>query len=117
MSEEIKNQLDEIGNIVDSKIEKAFNQAKDNAKGEVESSLKSEIDNLSNEYLAKHDQMVKRFDDFEMSMKKDLQARSPKTFQGSITKAINEGALESVRSGSNSSARFEVKADMTMNEC
>ena len=35
MNEEVKNQLDQIGDIVDSKIEKAFNQAQDNAKGEV----------------------------------------------------------------------------------
>ena len=46
MNEELKNQLDQIGNLVDSKIEKAFNSAKDNARGEVEASLKSEISNL-----------------------------------------------------------------------
>ena len=47
MEDNIKKELDQIGNIVDQKIEKAFNQAKDNAKGEMESSLKSEIDNLT----------------------------------------------------------------------
>ncbi len=47
MSEDVKNQLDQIGDLVDGKIEKAFNAAKDNAKGEVEESLKSEIKNLN----------------------------------------------------------------------
>ena len=51
MNEEIKKELDQIGDLVDSKIEKAFGQAKDNAKGEIETSLKSEIDNLSKEFL------------------------------------------------------------------
>ena len=47
MDENVKNQLDQIGNLVDSKIEKAFNAAQENAKGEVDSTLKSEISNLT----------------------------------------------------------------------
>jgi len=116
MNEEIKNQLDQIGDLVDGRIEKAFNQAKDNAKGEIESSLKSEIDNLSNEYLAKHDSMIKRMDEVEMAYKKDMSASNPMTFKGTLNKAIKDGALEAIRNGGASSARFEVKADdMTMN--
>ena len=57
MNDEIKKELDQIGDLVDSKIEKAFNSAQDNAKGEVEESLKSEISNLTNDYLAKNDEM------------------------------------------------------------
>ena len=115
MSEEIKNQLDDIGNLVDSKIEKAFGQAKDNAKGEVEASLKSEIDNLSKDYLSKHDSMIKRMDEVEMSYKKDISSRAPKTFKGTLHKSIKEGALEGIRNGGSSSARFEIKAgDMSM---
>ena len=115
MSEEIKNQLDEIGNLVDSKIEKAFGQAKDNAKGEVESSLKSEIDNLSKDYLSKHDSMIKRMDEVEMSYKKDMSSRAPQTFKGTLHKSIKEGALDGIRNGGSSSARFEIKAgDMSM---
>lgn len=70
MNEEIKKELDQIGDIVDSKIEKAFESAKDNAKGEVEHSLKSEIDNLSAEFLAKHEEATKRMDSFEVAQKK-----------------------------------------------
>jgi len=116
MSEEIKNQLDDIGNLVDSKIEKAFGQAKDNAKGEIESSLKSEIDNLSKDYLSKHDSMIQRMDEVEMAYKKDMSASRPQTFKGTLHKSIKEGALDGIRNGGASSARFEIKADdMTMN--
>ena len=52
MNDEIKKELDQIGDLVDSKIEKAFHNAQDNAKGEIDESLKNEISNLSNEYLA-----------------------------------------------------------------
>ena len=62
MNDDIKKELDQIGDLVDSKIEKAFNSAQENAKGEIEESLKSEISNLSNEYLAKNDEMQKRMD-------------------------------------------------------
>ena len=57
MNDDIKKELDQIGDLVDSKIEKAFNSAQDNANGEVEESLKSEISNLTNEYLEKNDKM------------------------------------------------------------
>jgi len=36
MEENVKNQLDQIGNLVDAKIEKAFHNAKDSATGEIE---------------------------------------------------------------------------------
>ena len=69
MDENIKNQLDQIGDIVDSKIEKAFKSSQDNAKGEIEESLKSEISNLTNEYLAKNEEANKRMDAIEISVK------------------------------------------------
>ena len=67
MNEEIKKELDQIGDLVDSKIEKAMGAAEDNAKGEIEESLKSEISNLSNEYLEKHEAMQKRMDTYRRS--------------------------------------------------
>ena len=72
MNEDVKNQLDQIGDIVDSKIEKAFNQAQENAKGEMESSLKSEITNLTNEYNEKFENATKRMDAIEVESKKTL---------------------------------------------
>ena len=115
MNEEIKNQLDQIGDIVDSKIEKAFNQAQDNAKGEVESTLKSEITNLTNEYNEKMEAATKRMDAIEMESKKTLSGVNTKTFRGQIEAAIKDGAIEALVKGNTNAARFEIKAgDMTM---
>lgn len=114
MNEELKNQLDQIGNLVDSKIEKAFNSAKDNARGEVEESLKSEISNLSNEYLAKHEAIAKRMDEMEVNAKKTLSGVNTKSFKGALDAAIKEGAIEALIKGNTNAASFEVKADMTM---
>lgn len=115
MNEEIKNQLDQIGDIVDSKIEKAFNQAQENAKGEVESSLKSEITNLTNEYNEKMEAATKRMDAIEMESKKTLSGVNTKTFRGQIEAAIKDGAIEALVKGNTNAARFEIKAgDMTM---
>lgn len=115
MNEEIKNQLDQIGDIVDSKIEKAFNQAQDNAKGEVESSLKSEITNLTNEYNEKMEAATKRMDAIEMESKKTLSGVNSKTFKGQIESAIKDGAIDALVKGNTNAARFEIKAgDMTM---
>lgn len=115
MNEEIKNQLDQIGDIVDSKIEKAFNQAQDNAKGEVESTLKSEITNLTNEYNEKMEAATKRMDAIEMESKKTLSGVNTKTFKGQIEAAIKDGAIEALVKGNTNAARFEIKAgDMTM---
>ena len=94
MNEEIKNELDQIGNLVDSKIEKAFNSAKDNAKGEIETSLKSEIDNLSTEFLAKHEEATKRMDNFEVAQKKAVSSSQPTNFKSSLIKSINDGAID-----------------------
>lgn len=115
MNEEVKNQLDQIGDIVDSKIEKAFNQAQENAKGEVESSLKSEITNLTNEYNEKMEAATKRMDAIEMESKKTLSGVNTKTFKGQIEAAIKDGAIEALVKGNTNAARFEIKAaDMTM---
>tara|TARA_B100000963_G_C22640839_1_gene680468 strand:- start:16518 stop:17735 length:1218 start_codon:yes stop_codon:yes gene_type:complete len=115
MNEDVKNQLDQIGDIVDSKIEKAFNQAQENAKGEVESSLKSEITNLTNEYNEKFENATKRMDAIEVESKKTLTNVTTKTFKSEVETAIKDGAIESFQKGNANAARFEVKAgDMTM---
>lgn len=115
MNEDVKKELDQIGDLVDSKIEKAFGQAKDNAKGEIESSLKSEIDNLSKEFLAKHEEATKRMDDMEVANKKAFTANEPTSFKHSLIKSINDGAIEALIKGNSNAAKFEMKAgDMTM---
>lgn len=115
MNDEIKNQLDQIGNIVDEKIEKAFHQAKDNANGEVEASLKSEISNLTNDYNEKFEAATKRMDALEMESKKTSSFQTVKTFRGALEDALKEGAVDAMVKGNSNAARFEVKSsDMTM---
>jgi len=113
MNDEIKKELDQIGDLVDSKIEKAFNSAQDNAKGEIEESLKSEISNLSNEYLAKNDEMQKRMDTIEMAAKKNAVDSKPMNCKSAIKEAINGGAIDKLKKGQTRATSFEVKADMT----
>ena len=114
MNEDLKNQLDQIGSIVDQKIEKAFNQAKDNAKGEYESSLKSEIENLSAQYVEKSESLNKRLDEMEMAAKKTASGATPKTFKAALESALKDGAIEAMVKGNSNAARFEVKADMSL---
>ena len=113
MNEEIKKELDQIGDLVDSKIEKAMGAAEDNAKGEIEESLKSEISNLSNEYLEKHEAMQKRMDTIEIEAKKNAIDSKPMTFKGALKEAVDGGAIEGLKKGQTRAASFEVKADMT----
>lgn len=113
MDENIKNQLDQIGNIVDEKIEKAFKASQDNAKGEIEESLKSEIKNLTNDFLAKNDEATKRMDAIEINAKKSSDAKKPMNLKTALKEAIDGGAIDGLRKGSARSASFEIKADMT----
>ena len=113
MNDDIKKELDQIGDLVDSKIEKAFNSAQDNANGEVEESLKSEISNLTNEYLEKNDKMQKRMDIIEMAAKKNAVDSKPMDFKSAIKDAIDGGAIDGLRKGQSRASSFEVKADMT----
>ena len=110
MQEEIKKQLDQIGDLVDAKIEKAAGQIKDNAKGEMDEVLKSEISNLSNQYL----ETTKRIDDMEVANKKQF-SDQPMSFKGSLRQAFADGAIDSLQKGNASRSAFELKADdMTM---
>jgi HK97 family phage major capsid protein len=111
MQEELKNQLDQIGSLVDEKIEKASNQAMTNAKGEFETSLKSEIENLTNKFVEIND----RIDASEVNMKKSFEGAKKANFKSSLTEAINEGALKGLTEGNYNAAKFEIKAAGDMN--
>lgn len=104
--ENLKNQLDQIGALVDEKIEKASNQAMDNAKGEFETSLKSEIENLTNKFVEIND----RIDQSEVNMKKSFEGAQKVNFKSSLTNAINEGVLKGMTEGNYNAAKFEMKA-------
>lgn len=116
MEENVKKHLDQIGDLVDAKIEKAFHNAKDSATGEIESSLKSEINNLTNEYNAKFDAAQKRMDDMEMAAQKTMSGQTPETFKSALITELKAGALDQITKGGAKAARLELKAvgDMTM---
>ena len=114
MDENLKKQLDQIGDLVDSKIEKAFHAAKDNANGEIEASLKSEISNLTNSYNEKFEAATKRMDAIEMESKKTISGATTKSFKAAIEESLKNGSIDAMLKGNSNAARFEVKADMTM---
>ena len=109
MEENVKNQLDQLGNIIDEKIEKATGQALESANGKADSALKGEIDNLTKKFN-------ERFDSFEVENKKMFEKKNEsKNFKTNLTKALNEGAIDNLVKGNTNAAAFEIKADMTMN--
>ena len=115
MSEITKKQLDELGEVIDARLEKAAKSQIDNAKNEIDSSLKSEIDNLTNQYNEKFESAQKRMDSIEMESKKTLAGITPKNFRTALEAEIKSGALERIKNGTANAARFEVKSsDMTM---
>ena len=105
MEENIKNQLDQIGSLVDEKIAKASGQAIDNAKGEMETSLKSEIKNLTDKFVEVSD----RIDQSEVNMKKSFDSAQKLDFKSSITQSINDGVLDGITKGDYNAAKFEMK--------
>jgi len=112
MDENVKNQLDQIANVIDEKIEKANGQVLENANGKIDSVLKGEINNLTQKFN-------ERMDAIEVANKKNFDSlnsqKEDKSFKGGLIKSINDGALDSLKNGMSRSARFELKADMTMN--
>ena len=111
MEENVKKQLDQLGNIIDEKIEKASEQVQTRADGKIEETLKGEINNLTQKFN-------ERMDEMEVSNKKSFDSlntqRESKSFKSGLIKAINDGALDSLRKGNSRAASFEVKADMTV---
>lgn len=106
MNENTKQHLDQLGDIIDAKLEKAYGQAIESATGKADEVLKSEIKNLTEKFN-------ERFDAMEVANKKQAEAGKKLSFKGALNEAINGGAIDSLRQGMTKAARFEVKADMT----
>ena len=109
MEENVKKQLDQLGDIIDAKLEKAHGQAVESATGKADEALKGEIKNLTEKF-------TERMDAMEVSNKKRFEAskKEDKSFGGNLVKAINEGALDNMRKGGSRSSAFDIKADMTV---
>ena len=106
MEENTKKHLDQLGDVIDAKLEKAYGQAIESANGKADEMLKSEISNLTNKFN-------ERFDALEVSNKKNFEAGKKVSFKGALAEAIEGGAIDAMRNGMSKAARFEVKADMT----
>lgn len=107
MNENTKAQLDQLGDLIDAKLEKAQGQAVESATGKADEMLKSEISNLTTQFN-------ERMDAIEVANKKQFEAKQDVSFKGALNAAINDGAIESIVKGNSRSASFEVKADMTV---
>jgi HK97 family phage major capsid protein len=108
MDENIKKELDQLGGIIDGKIEKATGQAMDAADKKADETLKREINNLVNKFN-------ERMDAVEVAQKKNTTANeSRQSFKAGLTKSINEGALDAFRKGNTSGTTLDIKADMTI---
>jgi HK97 family phage major capsid protein len=107
MNENVKAQLDQLGDLIDAKLEKAQGQAVDSATGKADEMLKSEISNLTTQFN-------ERMDAIEVANKKQFESKKDVSFKGALNAAINDGAIESIVKGNSRSASFEVKADMTV---
>lgn len=106
MEDNTKKHLDQLGDVIDAKLEKAYGQAIESANGKADEMLKSEISNLTNKFN-------ERFDQLEVSNKKNFEAGKKVSFKGALAEAIEGGAIDAMRNGMSKAARFEVKADMT----
>jgi len=107
MEENLKNQLDQISNSIDSKIEKSNNDVANTIEVKASEIVKSEVAEISNK-------LNERFDAFEVANKKQFNASKKMTFKGALSEAIENGAIEGLTKGNSRSARFEIKADMTV---
>lgn len=111
MTEEIKNQLDELNSAIDSRIAKAEGQAVASATGKADELLKSEIKNLENKFTEIHS----RIDAAEVAAKKTATGANAQSFKQSLIEGITKGGLEGLINGSSRAAKFEIKAgDMTV---
>ncbi len=111
MEENVKQQLDQLGNIIDEKIEKANAQVQQRTDGKIDETLKGEINNLTEKFN-------ERMDAMEVANKKSFDSLSSqkesKSFKSALIKSINEGAIDSIKNGTSRGASFEIKADMTV---
>lgn len=111
MTEEIKNQLNELNSAIDSRIAKAEGQAVASATGKADELLKSEIKNLEVKFTEIHS----RIDAAEVAAKKTATGANAQSFKQSLVDGITKGALDGLVNGNSRSAKFEIKAgDMTV---
>jgi len=110
-----QHSIDSLAKVLDAKIEKSVMSAKDNVKGEVEESLKTEIKNIENTISEGQKKLAERMDVFEMNNKKNSTNAQgeTKSFKNALSEALKDGAIDSLKKGNTHKSSFEIKADMT----
>tara|TARA_B100000900_G_scaffold414291_1_gene440548 strand:+ start:1062 stop:2246 length:1185 start_codon:yes stop_codon:yes gene_type:complete len=106
MEENLKNQLDQFNNAIDSKIEKSNNEVVETVVVKANEIVKSEVSEMATK-------LNERLDAIEVSNKKAFSAKKRMTFKGALTEALEDGAIENLAKGNSRSASFLIKADMT----
>ena len=91
MNDELKKEMNELGDVIDAKIEKASQQAIERADLKADETLKREIDNLMNKFN-------ERMDAVEVAQKKNAEASSAttKSFRSALDEKLAEGALDAL---------------------
>ena len=93
------------------RLKKLTNKLKQRADGKIEETLKGQINNLTQKFN-------ERMDEMEVANKKNFDSlnsqKESKSFKSALIKSINEGAIDALKNGSSRGASFEVKAD---NDC
>jgi len=107
MEENLKNQLDQFNNAIDSKIEKSNNEVVENVVVKANEIVKSEISEMATK-------LNERLDAIEVANKKAFSTKKRMTFKGALNEAFEGGAIENLAKGNSRSASFEIKADMTV---
>ena len=106
MEENVKNQLDQLNTVIDSKIEKAKDIAVEASVVQADEIVKSQVLEMTTKFND-------RLDAIEVSNKKTFDANQPRDFKSALGKALSEGAIEALTKGNSRSASFQIKADMT----
>jgi HK97 family phage major capsid protein len=106
MDENLKNQLDQFNEAIDSKIEKS-NKTQNEVALKANEIVKGEIIEITNKFN-------ERFDAMEVSNKKKFATTTKMSFKGALNEALKNGAIDGLSKGNSRSASFEIKADMTI---
>jgi len=107
MNEELKGQIDNITKSIDAKIEKSNVEVVNSIKVKASEIVKSEVAEITTKFN-------ERFDAFEVANKKQFNSQKKVSFKSALKDALENGAIDGLKKGHSQSARFEIKADMTV---
>lgn len=113
INEETQEHLNNLANVIDEKIEKASKASVDNAKNEVDSVIKGEVNNLVEKFNEGTEALNKRIDAIEVDNKKKSVSNVFKSKKEAFSDAIGKSeSLKAMKTGSRGNASLELKADV-----